>query len=57
MSIHAVFAGLIGLLLAGCTTIGPQSVQRDRFDYNKASVALANKLARIGWAVLHNRSV
>ena len=54
---HAVFAGLIGLPLAGCTTIGPQSVQRDRFDYNKASVALANKLARIGWAVLHNRSV
>jgi len=33
---HAVFAGLIGLLLAGCTTIGPHSVQRDRFDYNKA---------------------
>jgi transposase len=25
--------------------------------YNKASVALANKLARIGWAVLYNRSV
>jgi len=33
---YAVFAVLIGLLLAGCTTIGPQSVQRDRFDYNKA---------------------
>ena len=25
--------------------------------YNKASVALANKLARIGWVVLYNRSV
>ena len=24
--------------------------------HNKAVVALANKLARIGWAVLHNRS-
>jgi hypothetical protein len=33
---HAVFAVLIGFLLAGCTTIGPQSVTRDRFDYNKA---------------------
>jgi len=36
MKKHAVFAVLIGFLLAGCTTIGPQSVQRDRFDYNKA---------------------
>jgi hypothetical protein len=25
--------------------------------YNKATVALANKLARIGWAVLHDGSV
>ena len=36
MNKHAVFAVLIGFLLAGCTTIGPQSVTRDRFDYNKA---------------------
>lgn len=27
---------LLVLLLAGCTTIGPTSVQRDRFDYNTA---------------------
>jgi transposase len=25
--------------------------------YNKAAVALANKMARIGWAVLRNQSV
>ena len=25
--------------------------------YNKATVALANKLARIGWAVLYHRTV
>lgn len=30
---------------------------RARRGYNKAVVALANKLARIGWAVLHHRSV
>ena len=24
--------------------------------YNKATVALANKMARMGWAVLHNRT-
>jgi len=30
---------------------------RAQHGYNKASVALANKLARIGWAVLYNRSV
>jgi transposase len=30
---------------------------RAQHGYNKASVALANKLARIGWAVLANRSV
>ena len=33
---HVVFALLAGFLLAGCTTIGPQTVTRDRFDYNKA---------------------
>ena len=36
MKKHAVSVVLIGFLLAGCTTIGPQSVTRDRFDYNKA---------------------
>ena len=33
---YACLAFLIGVLLAGCSTIGPQSVSRDRFDYNKA---------------------
>ena len=36
MSKLAVFVVLVGFALAGCTTIGPQSVSRDRFDYNKA---------------------
>jgi len=36
MKKHAVFAVLIGFFLAGCTTIGPQTLVRDRFDYNKA---------------------
>jgi hypothetical protein len=33
---YAALAVLTVFLLAGCTTIGPQSVARDRFDYNKA---------------------
>ena len=33
---HAALFVLIGFLLAGCTSIGPKSVPRDRFDYNKA---------------------
>jgi len=33
---HAALIALIGFLLAGCTSIGPKSVPRDRFDYNKA---------------------
>jgi len=33
---HTILAVLIGFLLAGCTSIGPKSVPRDRFDYNKA---------------------
>ena len=33
---HAVLFVLIGLLVAGCTSIGPKSVPRDRFDYNQA---------------------
>jgi hypothetical protein len=36
MKIPAAFAVLLLFFLAGCTTIGPQSVTRDRFDYNKA---------------------
>ena len=36
MSKLAVFVVLVGFALAGCTTIGPQSVSRDRFDYNRA---------------------
>ena len=27
---------LVGVLLAGCTAIGPQTVARDRFDYVSA---------------------
>ncbi|MGB5327520.1 MAG: hypothetical protein WBO58_04805 [Gammaproteobacteria bacterium] len=33
---RAVLFVLIGLLVAGCTSIGPKSVPRDRFDYNQA---------------------
>jgi len=33
---QAVLFVLIGFLLAGCTSIGPKSVPRDRFDYNQA---------------------
>ena len=33
---HSVFPVLIAVLLAGCTAIGPQTVTRDRFDYNRA---------------------
>jgi hypothetical protein len=33
---HTVLAVLIGFLLAGCTSIGPKTLPRDRFDYNQA---------------------
>lgn len=33
---RAAIVFLTVLLVAGCSTIGPQSVARDRFDYNKA---------------------
>ena len=32
---RTIIIGLV-LLVTGCTTIGPQSVERDRFDYNSA---------------------
>jgi len=32
---HTFLAILIGFLLVGCTSIGPKSVPRDRFDYNQ----------------------
>ncbi len=33
---HALIATFLSLTLAGCATIGPPSVKRDRFDYNTA---------------------
>jgi predicted small lipoprotein YifL len=33
---RAFLAALTGLILAGCSTVGPRSVPRDRFDYNTA---------------------
>ena len=33
---HSIFIALIVALLPACTTIGPQTVARDRFDYNTA---------------------
>ena len=36
MRTHAVLAALMGFFVTGCTSIGPNSVPRDRFDYNQA---------------------
>jgi hypothetical protein len=33
---QVVLVVLIGFLVAGCTSIGPKTVPRDRFDYNQA---------------------
>jgi len=36
MNIARLVVPGLAILATGCTTIGPQSVERDRFDYNAA---------------------
>ena len=36
MATYRVFMALIALLIAGCTTMGPSTIPRDRFDYAAA---------------------
>ena len=36
MNARTLFAVFLAVLLAGCTHLGPQTVTRDRFDYNTA---------------------